>query len=201
MRITLGRPTVDERKQVLERAEKNGCNVEEEWVGCTKSTPPWPETFPVDKYRIRHHRVQLGAGEHTYRKAVEQLQKWKQFQLGWAEVDPSTTVRVGQGVCVCAKTFFVWTLNPLRITYVKKGKHGGKEFFTYGHTTQHGHMLAGEEKFLLEWDVKRGDVTYEILSYSKPDNWLSIITYPAVQYFQGKFAKESIAQMQRTTKM
>eukprot|EP00963_Diacronema_lutheri_P009748 scaffold905_cov363-Pavlova_lutheri.AAC.20 len=82
-----------------------------------------------------------------------------------------------------------------------RGKHGGKEFFTYGHTTQHGHMLAGEEKFLLEWDVKRGDVTYEILSYSKPDNWLSTITYPAVQYFQGKFAKESIAQMQRTTKM
>lgn len=197
MQLRMTRPTAEDRKRACERAELDESNVEKEWIGITKNAPPWPETFPVNKYRIRHHRGRLGSGERTYRKAVECLRKWEQFQLGWAEVDPNTEIQVGKGVCVMAKSFLVWTLNPLRITYVDKENHEGKQLYAYGHTTQRGHMLAGEEKFQLEWDVARGDVTYEILSFSKPDNWLSTITYPAVQYLQGKFAKNSIAKMQR----
>ena len=197
MQLRITRPTAEDRNQVRERAELEGCNVEKEWVGITKNAPPWPGTFPVDKYRIRQQSGRLGSGERIYRKAVDCLQKWEQFQLGWAEVDPNTEIQVGKGVCVTAKSFLVWTLNPLRIAYVDKGCHEGKHYYAYGHTTQRGHMLAGEEKFQLEWDVAKGDVTYEILSFSRPDNWLSTITYPAVQYLQSKFAKDSIAKMQQ----
>lgn len=55
---------------------------------------------------------------------------------------------------------------------------------------------AGEERFSITMDEKE-DVWYEILSFSKPANFLSLIGYPYVCYSQKKFAHESTTAMKK----
>ena len=54
-----------------------------------------------------------------------------------------------------------WVANPLRVEYVddaEKTLHGGKRF-AYGTTSLHGHLLAGEERFALDWNPVTNNVT------------------------------------------
>ena len=44
-------------------------------VGATNATPP-------AGYNVDNNRIQLGCGEATYKRAVEALKKWRQFELG-----------------------------------------------------------------------------------------------------------------------
>lgn len=82
----------------------------------------------------------------------------RHFQLGWAEVDPSTPVKEGAGVCVKSKVAFLWTRHPLQVVYVSerpKGKRAPKDErppvpggapakarYTFAHGCLHGHMLV-----------------------------------------------------------
>ena len=58
---------------------------------------------------------QVGKGRKDYEATKKLLLRWEQFQLGWAQVQPSTKVEEGAPVCVVAQPLFVWVANPLRI--------------------------------------------------------------------------------------
>ncbi|KAL0424905.1 UNVERIFIED_CONTAM: hypothetical protein Sradi_1025300 [Sesamum radiatum] len=62
---------------------------------------------------------------------------------------------------------------------------------SFGHNKQ-----AGEERFSITMDEKN-DVWYEILSFSKPANFLSLIGYPYVLLKQKHFARDSTLAMQK----
>eukprot|EP00897_Mesotaenium_endlicherianum_P009788 jgi/Mesen1/8838/ME000053S08244 len=64
--------------------------------------------------------------------------------------------------------------------------------YRFAHGTLRGHMLAGEESFAVEWREEDDSVWYEIVSFSKPANFLSAATYPIARYLQKEFAKQSI---------
>ncbi|KAK6118061.1 hypothetical protein DH2020_048193 [Rehmannia glutinosa] len=69
--------------------------------------------------------------------------------------------------------------------------------FRFGSGTLQGHLLqAGEERFSITMDEKE-DVWYEILSFSKPDNFLSLIGYPYVLLRQKHFARDSTLLMKK----
>lgn len=189
------RPKESRRKDIAIRGKEEGFNVEEELVGSTKDPTSFRSGTTTRGYRLQVHHSKIGRGLEAHAKAIDCLNRWEQFQLGWAEVDPNTRVEVGQGVCVCAKTFSIWTANPLQITYVEQEKQEDRKVYAFGHTTQKGHMLRGEERFEVSWDKKTDDVTYRVLSISKPANWLSTLTYPAVCHFQERFARESAKRM------
>lgn len=55
---------------------------------------------------------------------------------------------------------------------------------------------AGEERFSISMDEKN-DVWYEILSFSKPASFLSLIGYPYVLVRQKQFARDSTRAMQK----
>lgn len=57
-------------------------------------------------------------------------------------------------------------------------------------------LQAGEERFAITMDEKN-DVWYEILSFSKPDHFLSVIGYPYVLMMQKCFARNSTLAMQK----
>jgi uncharacterized protein (UPF0548 family) len=62
--------------------------------------------------------AQIGHGKKTYEQAKDAIQRWHQFQLGWANVDSSTPVSEGAFVCVEAQPIPVlpiWTACPLKI--------------------------------------------------------------------------------------
>lgn len=98
------------------------------------------------------YMLQVGCGGHIFERSKSLLREWKHFQLGWTYVRPSTPTQKGTGLCVVAKPWVIWTLNPLKILYAENSKdRGEKKAFSLGATTLKGHLLAGEEKFKVVW--------------------------------------------------
>lgn len=81
--------------------------------------------------------------------------------------------------------------------------------FAFGTTTLHGHLLAGEERFSIQWDASTDAVTcfsvidstrwlprYGIYSFSRPSHFLSVAGYPFVRYLQSRFVHQSLTSVQ-----
>ncbi|KMZ74379.1 hypothetical protein ZOSMA_12G00640 [Zostera marina] len=128
--------------------------------------------------------------------AKSALQSWKHFELDWACVEPNTSVEKGTNFCVCARILrgFPWVAMPLQIVFVNDtafGSNNEKGRFDFGSGTLCGHLLAGEERFSIQWD-KDDRVWYEISSFSKPAHFLSALGYPIVKSMQTNFSMGSI---------
>lgn len=163
-------------------------------VGATRSEKAPPD-FTVD-----HNRTRLGAGADTYQSAVSALQSWKQFDLGWVTiVPPNTPVEVGRTVAVQAFTFGFWSLSACRIVYVIDEKETVKRFgFAYG--TLPNHVECGEERFTIEWH-EDDSVWYDIYAFSHPQHPLVRLAFPIARALQRRFARESLAAMERASNL
>ncbi len=156
-------------------------------VGATANIPP--SGYVVDRTRIK-----LGEGETTFVAARAALQRWENFQLGWVEVPmPETPIKQGAVVAVVARIGGLWWTNACRIVYVvdETCKFG----FAYG--TLPDHAESGEERFLVEWDRNSGEVTYDILAFSRPHQVLARLGNPLVRRVQKRFRQDSAAAMLR----
>ena len=154
-------------------------------VGSTNTTPP------AFGYKIDHNRIQLGHGEATYRRAVDALKTWQQFDLGWVTVVPRGVVlEPGATVAVKARAFGTWSLSAARVVYViDESRRFG---FAYG--TLPDHVECGEERFLIEW-LADDSVWYDILAFSKPRHPLVRLSAPLARLLQKRFARESLLIM------
>src|SRR5215510_925091 len=155
-------------------------------VGATNTTPP-------AGYNVDHNRIQLGSGEATYRRAVEALKNWQQFDLGWVTIVPrGVAVEVDATVAVKARAFGTWSLNASRVVYViDEARRFG---FAYG--TLPDHVERGEERFLIEW-LPDNSVWYDILAFSRPRHPLVRLSFPLARMLQRRFAQESLLRMVR----
>ncbi|KAI5077612.1 hypothetical protein GOP47_0007436 [Adiantum capillus-veneris] len=189
-------------------------NVDDKYLGVTQNEPlteDLKEELKTDGYFISNSRVHLGAGEATFLRAKKSLESWRHFQLGWTSVDPSTPVKLKQQFIVRVnELLLVWLLQPLEIKYVHDSytsqglsqqgpcstilKDNKKGVFAFGSGLLKGHLLVGEERFSVKWE-EDDSVWYEILSFSKPAAFLSMATYPYVQWKQRLFAKHSSSAM------
>ena len=70
----------------------------------------------------------------------------------------------------------------------------GKYGFAYGTLPEHGER--GEERFTVEWNHEDNSVWYDILAISRPGFWATL-GYPVTRAMQKRFAKDSLASMQR----
>ena len=153
-------------------------------VGATNATPP-------SGYNVDHNRIRVGEGEATYRRAVEALKSWRQFELGWVAIMPGDVpVEVGATVAVRARAVGTWSLNACRVVYViDESRRWG---FAYG--TLPGHVECGEERFLIEW-LADDSVWYDILAFSRPQHPLAKVSSPFARMLQKRFARESLARI------
>ncbi|XP_057500852.1 UPF0548 protein At2g17695 isoform X2 [Actinidia eriantha] len=149
-------------------------------------------------FLLNHARVLVGSGLETYEKGKTALQTWRHFGLDWAFVDPRTPIQSGAKFCVCVKEFFPWLMMPLQVVYVNENKNAKKAVasFGFGSGTLQGHLLGGEERFSIELD-ENNQVWYEILSFSKPAHFLSLIGYPYVHFRQKYFAHHSTESIKK----
>lgn len=158
-------------------------------VGATASAPP-------DGYAIDHTQVELGEGEVIFRSGRRALERWEQFQLGWLEVwPPETPIRAGETVVVAAHVFGLWSLNAARIVYVTDESSNSMSRFGFAYGTLPGHVEAGEERFLIEWNKSDNRVWYDILAFSRPRHVLARLGKLPVRRMQKRFARESAAAM------
>ena len=159
-------------------------------VGATSSKPP-------PGYVVDHNRVLLGNGEAVFNAAKGALRAWKQFRFDWLEVPlPETPIQVGEIVPVLARVFGIWSLNYCRIVYVLE-ETGPISRFGFAYGTLSDHAESGEERFLIEWDQASGEVSYDILAFSRPNEFLARLAYPLVRRLQKRFARESISAMRK----
>ncbi|MEA2203228.1 MAG: hypothetical protein QOE77_4 [Blastocatellia bacterium] len=157
-------------------------------VGATQTAPP-------AGYRHDHNRIRLGSGSETYEQACQALKAWKQFDLGWIELQRANTpIAVGATVAVLAYHLGFWSLNAARIVYVIKEETEQKRFgFAYG--TLPDHAERGEERFSIEWNSSDDSVWYDILAFSRPNKLAPKLGYPLTRMFQRRFARDSMQRM------
>jgi uncharacterized protein (UPF0548 family) len=157
-------------------------------VGATNATPP-------AGYTVDHNRIQLGSGEETYRRAVDALKNWRQFDLGWVVIAPrGVPVETGATVAVKARAFGTWSLSACRVVYtIDEARRFG---FAYG--TLPDHVEKGEERFLVEW-LPDDSVWYDILAFSRPRHPLVRLSAPLARRLQQKFAQDSLKRMKSVT--
>lgn len=177
-------------------------------VGATQSsTPPG--------YTVDHNRIQLGAGAKVFQRAVEALQQWRQFELGWVTIAPQgVKVQAGATVAVKAWACGMWSLNACRVVYVvdeaatiagaaqAAAKAEPQEVraatitrFGFAYGTLPDHIERGEERFLIEWNRADDSVWYDILAFSRPRHPLVKLGSPVARLMQKRFARDSLAAM------
>ena len=153
-------------------------------VGATNTTSP-------SEFTIDHNQIQLGHGEATFKRAVEALKKWRQFDLGWVTVVPrDVTIEVGATVAIKARAYGTWSLSASRVVYVID--HPRCFGFAYG--TLPDHVECGEERFLIAW-MGSDAVWYDILAFSRPRHPLVRLSAPLARLLQKRFARESLLKM------
>lgn len=161
-----------------------------EAVGATAETPP--VGYVVDRTRIK-----LGEGEAVFQSAKAALRRWEQFRLGWVDAWPSDTpIQTGEVVAVMGRAIGVWWLNACRIVYVVD-ETGPLSKFGFAYGTLPGHVESGEERFLIEWDRSNDSVWYDILAFSRPNQFSARLGYPVVRRLQKRFGRDSVASMLR----
>lgn len=159
-------------------------------VGATATNPP--KDFVVD-----HTRIKLGEGEQVFNAAQTALSRWEHFHLGWVEAwFPETVIKPDEVVAILAHCVGCWWLNACRIVYVVNEEGTIRKFgFAYGTLPDHAEM--GEERFQVEWNMNTGEVSYDILAFSRPHHILSRLGYPLVRRMQKRFARDSATAMLR----
>ncbi|ACO67194.1 predicted protein [Micromonas commoda] len=199
----------------MDHGASRGYNYPEPHVGATRHAPHAPANDGVGGWRIADGPlasmpyardatfVEIGRGAGDYARAKGMMRRWGHFQLGWSEVAPDTGVKEGDLVCVCANVAGVWIRNPLRVVYAEEagatGRRGGgaggkNDGFSFAHGCLGGHLLSGEESFILE---RRSDdsVWYGVRTFSRPAHPLALASYPIVRALQRRFARDSTRAM------
>ncbi|KAL0380618.1 UNVERIFIED_CONTAM: hypothetical protein Sangu_0126100 [Sesamum angustifolium] len=121
-------------------------------------------------FLVNHARVLVGSGLETFEKGKIALQNWRS--------------------AVASFSFGSGTLQGHLLTELLAGTHVAfllDDLFS---------LHFWEERFSITMDEKN-DVWYEILSFSKPANFLSLIGYPYVLLKQKHFARDSTLAMQK----
>ena len=146
-------------------------------------------------YIVDRNRIKLGTGSEAYERAVAALRNWKQFDLGWVRmVPPETPIEVGAVVAILTRHFGFWSLNACRVVYLIDEDVPVKKFgFAYG--TLSSHVERGEERFTIEWHATDDTVWYDILAFSRPNQFLVRLGFPLARRLQKRFARDSLATM------
>ncbi len=150
------------------------------YVGHTRNEPP-------PGYRVGRRRVELGSGRQIYVRAVEQLRAWRMFDLPWVQLYPTgARPTPGTTVALVATWAGLWSMDALRVVYAID-EHDRSGFAT---GTLPGHLLAGEERFMVEID-RAGRVSFDVYAFSRPDHPIASVGLPLLRHLQRKFRRES----------
>ena len=160
-------------------------------VGCSRQ-----EAAPTG-YTVDHNRVRLGQGANTFEQAKNAVSQWKMFDMPWINLCwPDMPIEVGSTVAVLVSHLGFWSLNACRIVYVidEHGRYG----FAYGTLPQHGER--GEERFTVQYNPGDESVWYDVYAVSRPGP-AARLAYPFTRALQKRFARNSVAAMQRSTRL
>jgi uncharacterized protein (UPF0548 family) len=159
-------------------------------VGATAGEPP-------PGYIVDHNRIKLGTGKKAYERAIAALRNWDQFDLGWVRMVPrETPIETGAVVAIVTHHFGFWSLNACRVVYLI-GEDGPVKKFGFAYGTLLSHVERGEERFTIEWHETDDTVWYDILAFSRPNQFLVRLGFALARRLQKRFARDSLTAMKR----
>jgi len=152
---------------------------------------------PPRGYIFDHNRIKLGEGADAFQRAVEALERWEMFNIGWLQLCwPDAPIEIGTMVAVLADLRCVWSLNACRIARIFDERENVRRYgFVYG--TLPDHVERGQESFLVEWNRVDDSVWYDLAAYSQPNQLLAKLGYPLTRALQKRFARDSMQAMLR----
>lgn len=157
-------------------------------VGATIEGKNLPAGFVVD-----HTRALLGNGPEVFNAAKLFLQAWRQYDFHWLEAWPGDTpLEKGKDISTVAHVVGLWSVNVCRIVEVFDEPNR----FGYIYGTLPEHAECGEERFLIELN-ETGEVWFDILAFSRPQQWLARLGYPMVRRVQKRFGRDCVKSLQR----
>ena len=188
--VSLRKPSTETIRAFL--AAQSGLDLSYPEVGATATQPP-------SGYAVDHTRVRLGDGEVIFTAAKAALGRWEQFDLGWVQAwSPDDSIRAGGLVGVTGRALGLWWLNACRVVYVVDERDRPVTRFGFAYGTLPEHAESGEERFLIEWDrAGDGGVWYDILAFSRPQQFLARLGQPWVRRLQRRFGRDSGKAMAR----
>jgi uncharacterized protein (UPF0548 family) len=154
-------------------------------------------------WKVDRQRALLGQGEELFFRAKSAIDGWQMFPKGMAEVFGNASPLPGLTVSVLYRAwlFPVWLLMPARVVYVIDDTIDAPAWrirrFGFAYGTLPEHPECGEERFLVEWNQRTGEVWYELVAVSRPRHWLARLGYPYTRYEQVRFRRQSALAMQR----
>ena len=191
----LTRPTSPEIEHYLKQQSQQPIS----WSDVGASRNIWGNyDYHLDRrYTIDHNRVLLGSGAKIFELAKVALRNWEMFGLDWVELLYSnTSIEVGSTVGIMIQQFGIWSINPCQIIYVLE-EHGLTERWGFAYATLPDHGLCGEERFVVEWCRSQDTVWYDLLAFSRPNQWLTQLGYWYVRRLQKRFGAGSQRAMER----
>jgi uncharacterized protein (UPF0548 family) len=127
-------------------------------------------------YRIDRRRDVIGTGDGVFSRAKAALDGWQMHSGAGVHVVPVERPREGLTVGLVVKAAGLWTASACRVIYTidEPDRYG----FAYGSLADHA--VAGEERFLVERDAG-GEVTFELVAFSRPGSWLWKLAGPVAR--------------------
>ena len=160
------------------------------------SEPGASQHAQLPGYAVDHNRIELGRGVDTFTRAIEALNRWEMFNLGWVQLYwPESPVAVGSVVAVLARHLGFYSLNACRVVYVVNDERPIRRY-GFGYGTLPDHAEKGEERFTVEWHPD-DSVWYDLLAFSRPNQFHARAGYPMTRMFQKRFAEDSKRAMKK----
>ena len=192
---SLTRPTSSEIGHYLKQQSQQAFSCPD--VGASRNVWANYDQNLSSRYIIDHNRVLLGSGEKIFEQGKIALKSWEMFQLDWVELLwRETPIEVGSTVGIMVQQLGIWSLNVCRIIYILE-ENGSTERFGFAYGTLPDHGLCGEERFVVEWCHSNDTVWYDLLAFSRPNQWLTRIGGWYVRKLQRRFGAGSLQAMKK----
>lgn len=178
--IALSRDQGKFLSSLLEQTQNLEVTYEE--LGVTRS-----ETLPPG-YRHDHLTVPVGRGDLAWRRAQDAIRGWRAHLHAGLRITPADAPIAEGGTVVASRSVGPLLLvAPCRIIYTTKTST--RFGFAYG--TLPGHPEQGEEAFHVQLD-RHGDVTAEIVAFSRPADLTTRLAGPVARQIQKVATKRYI---------
>lgn len=130
-------------------------------------------------YRIDRRTDVIGHGDAAFERAAQTLLSWQMHEGAGMHVTPHSTAREGLTVALVTRALGLYSTSACRVVYVidEPARRG----FAYG--TLRDHPVQGEELFVVARELN-GDVTSELLAFSRPSSLLFKLGAPVTRRTQ-----------------
>ncbi len=190
---SLSQPTLQEIQKYLAQQSKQPFSYQD--VGASLKIWKNPSNYLSDlssRYIIDRNRLRLGSGAKVFEQSKAALGRWEMFRFNWVQLLWSETpIQSGSTVGIMLQQFGLWAVNACRIVDVIEEEQVFLKRFGFAYGTLPDHGLAGEERFMVEWNREDDTVWYDLFAFSRPNQCLTRIGYWYVRRIQKRFANAS----------